>query len=898
MSHHSSHVEINESTFSRKTRYQPLVLCLLAAVFGTWLDDRFDLGFWLYALVIVVSGAVWALFFACLPATSHLASDPESKTGDSQRSLFKNSSDPKSRSPVTRQWALIRRGFYRVADFRISAICLICAVSAAFALWHHIRWNWVGQNDISQFVNHAGAPICLDAVVTTEPRWMTPNDSNDGMNYRPGMVRTRLGIRAWQLRDGTAWRTVSGHLDLVIQGRLTSLRNGDRIRVFGKLVELSPPTNPGQFDFQKYYRAQGKRVVLHAYFQESVELVERRSGAILRPLSLLRYELNELVWKYLNPDEAAFASAIMLGNREQLSAERRESFLKTGTSHLLAISGLHVGILAGVFWMLFRIGLLSRNQALYATIAFVVFYAWLVEFRPPALRAAVLIVTFCVGRLLGKPGFSFNLLSLAGLVMLVLNPRDLFNLGAQLSFLAVATLIFASAWINWQPSSDPLDRLIASKRIWPVRCCYWTAVKIRVAFLVSAWIWTVGLPLVAFHFNLMAPIALLVNPLLLLPLSLGLYCGLGVMVFGLIVSPLANILGKCCEWNLNLVERMIHFAERIPHGHMATAGPPLWAVVGFYLGLFVFAIFPVTRLRFKWLAMLAVVWYVACWRVPDVVHRWQERNRTDELVCTFIDVNHGSAVLLQMPGGQRILYDAGSFGSSVFGYRSISGVLWSERIESIDTVIISHADLDHYNAIPELARRFRIGEVLMTRRTLVSGSPSVQMLLSQLRQRQIPMRTVHSDDGAATSQQNLIHSNIRILSPPRAGTGGNDNSDSLVLLVECSGYRILLTGDLEGPGMEQLMAQAPIQCDLVMAPHHGSFNSDPTGFMNWCTPRAIIISGEGSRIRERSVAVFAGDRRTVYRTDQDGAIRCVVTRGRHSFQTWNGQRWSESLQTK
>lgn len=850
MSYNSGQVSSTVLPFGRKASYQPLVLCLVTAAAGVFFDDAQDLKVWVYLVIVLSFSALWLALTAFI--------------GLSQ----KNSS----------------------GRHYLAAICLYIALAATFALWHHIRWNWVGANDISRFAEAESVPICLDAVVLTEPKWLTPNDSNDGMNYRPGKVRTRLGIRAQSLRDGNQDQVVSGNLDLVIQGRVTHLQSGDRIRIYGKLVSVAPPTNPGQFNFQKYYRAQGKLVVLHVYFPESVQILDRRRLSVLAPLALLRYELNEQVWKYLNPDEAAFASAIMLGNREQLSAERRESFLRTGTSHLLAISGLHVGILAGVFWLLFRIGLLSRKSALLATIIFVVFYAWLVEFRPPALRAAVLIVTFCSGRLLGKPGFNFNLLSLAGLVILLLNPRDLFNLGAQLSFLAVATLSFAAGWIRWRPPPDPLESLIATKRNWSMRLIFWSAVKIRIAFLVSAWIWCVSMPLVAFHFNLVAPIALLVNPLLLIPLSLGLYCGLGVMALGWLFSPLAFLLGRGCQWNLSLVETIIRLAEEVPHGCSATAGPPFFAVLIFYVGVFLFAIFPPTRIRLRWLATLAVIWYFSCWVLPDAMHRWRAQ-QSQKLTCTFVDVDHGSAVLLQMPGGKTILYDAGSFGSSVFGYRSISGVLWSERIESIDTLIVSHADLDHYNAIPELTNRFRVGEVLMTRRTLTSGSPSVQSLIAHLRQKQIPVRLVAADPPGQSDPENSIHRDIHILSPPRAGTGGSDNSDSLVLTVDSQGYRILLTGDLEGPGLQQLLSRPPVHCDLVMAPHHGSFNSDPTEFMNWCQPATIIISGESSRIRQSAVNIFSRHNRSVYRTDQHGAIRISIDQKEKMIQTWDGKKW-------
>jgi competence protein ComEC len=880
-------------------RYQPLVLCLTVAVIGILIDDRFDFSHQVYIAAALTAFSGWGILFKFLSnqeqtpiGAEPVRPAPVERASKSKATVWK--------SGIGVLWHACSHKihfarFRRLVSFQWAAVFLYLGVAATAAFWHHVRWNWVGENDISRFVEPEGSPVCLRATVVSEPRWITPNDSNDGMNYRQGTVRTRLALRAKQLRDGQIWHPVSGQLDLVVQGRLMKIRSGDQIQVSGKLRPLNPPTNPGQFDFQRYYRAQGLTVVLYAYYPDSVDIISPAKISLFRPLSFLRYELNELVWHYLNPDEAAFASAIMLGNREQLSAERRESFLKTGTSHLLAISGLHVGILAGAFLVFFRVGLLSRESTIYATIAFVIFYAWLVEFRPPALRAAVLIVTFCVGKLLGRTGFGFNLLSLAGLILLMLNPRDLFNLGAQLSFLAVATLNFGSAWIFWQPSNDPLDRLIANTRPWPVRSMNWIGSQIRTAFLVSAVIWLVGLPLVAFHFNLIAPVALIVNPFLLLPLAIALYSGLGLITLGFFFSPVANILAKICEWNLSLVENIIQIAEKIPYGHSATSGPTLFAVISFYLGVGLFAVYPATRLRFQWLAVLAITWYVLCWRAPDSVLDWYRSSHGNRLVCTFIDVNHGSSVLLEMPSGKRILYDGGSFGSSVFGYRAISGVLWSERIESLDTVIISHADLDHYNAIPELTSRFSIGEVLATRRTLASNSPSVRALLSRIRSLGIPTRSVDADS-VRDSGTLPMDPHIQILNPPRAGTGGNDNSDSLVLLIEVAGFRILLTGDLEGPGLQRLISQPRIKCDLVMAPHHGSFNSDPTEFMNWCQPKMVVISGESSRIRDNAVEVFQQNGRTVFRTDRHGGIRCMIDSGNATIQIWNGRGWQTALE--
>ena len=125
---------------------------------------------------------------------------------------------------------------------------------------------------------------------------------------------------------------------------------------------------------------------------------------------------------------------------------------------------------------------------------FVIFYAWLVEFRPPVTRASILIVLFCFGKMIGERGNAINLLAAAALIVLVINPTDLFSIGPQLSFLAVTTLVLGHRWIFGEPETDPLKRLIASTRPWPVRMLTGVGRSVKTAVLVSAVIWLVALP--------------------------------------------------------------------------------------------------------------------------------------------------------------------------------------------------------------------------------------------------------------------------------------------------------------------------------------------------------------------------------------------------------------------
>ena len=761
---------------------------------------------------------------------------------------------------------LNQQSYLRLA---VSSLLLTIGIASVSGLWHHGRWNWVGKSDISIISSNEATPVCVEAIVASEPRWQAVNEDPGELNAVPKVDRTRVDVRPKRLRNGQQWQTVSGQADLVIHQRCDHIRSGDRIKIFGTIVRIGEPTNSGQFDFRNFYRSQGKSVTLHALHAEAVEVVEpvaSWSGA--RLLSTLRRKLNEITWKYVPEERAGLASAVLLGNRSQLTLERRERFLMTGTVHLLAISGLHVGILAGVFFFFFRVGWIKRETFLIATILFVIFYAWLVEFRAPVSRAAILIVLLCIGRLCGQPILSFNWLAAAACVVLVINPMDLFQLGPQLSFLAVATITFGRHWLVWPPPSDPIKRLIANTRPFHVRLVYWLGRKTRFAVLVSGLIWLIAMPLVAYRFNLVAPVALIVNPILLLPIALALYGGLGVLVFGWVSGGLATAFGRFCDWNLGLIEWLISLANGVPLGHVWTMGPSGVSVAGFYIGVFFLAVFPGTRVSAKWFFLWIWVWLVFGWLVPDAVYQSRLRKEARNLAVTFIDVGHGTGVLIELPDGRNMLYDAGSLGSSTFAARNVASVLWEHRIEHLEAIILSHADVDHFNAVPDLCAKFSVGRVYMSKAMMGDESPSTQVLLDVLRQNNVSVCELAIGD-------QLVGDNVgvSVLSPPEFGTDGNDNSNSVVLLFEHARRKLLLTGDLESNGMELLLSRTPIDVDVLMAPHHGSLHSSPSRLAAWCDPEFVVVSSSGKRLNPEVETIYNDAGAKVFRTDRDGAIR-------------------------
>lgn len=795
--------------------------------------------------------------------------------------------------------AALALGGFAWATFRSLAIlrlafCLTL-IMATGSLWHHAYWNFYRSDNIGRWATDEAAPVCLTAKLLTEPRHVAIDPANEHLNRpRDQTQQSRVLVSCLSIRDGQTWRPASGRIQLTMPVPSSALHAGDEVLIFAQMRSIGPPSNPGEFDFQSYYRRQRILVSLNCWHPESLTVLRRAPSRSWS--ATLRSGLNDLAWRYLRPNQASLASAVLLGNREQLTATRREVFLHTGTVHLLAISGLHVGILACCFFAFFRCGWLNRNTCLLLTIAFVMFYAWLVEFRPPVVRASILIVLFCVARIFGRAGLSYNVLAMAALIVLAINPTDLFSLGTQLSFLAVLSIGFGNRWI-FNRQTDPLSQLIVATRTWPVQLLYWVRENLWAAFVISSLIWMISIPLVAASFHVLAPIGLVVNPLILLPIAIALYAGISIFAFGNLFSPVASVAAFVCTLSLGFIETLVGWASGVPMSHFFTSGPPWPSVVIFYLGWVVLALFPPTRTSLKRLSMVAVAWLLLGWYLPIVgIHVYRSQIQ-QSLTTTFIDVGHGTAVLIQMPHGKNVIYDCGSTISSRFATQNVSNVLWHHHIAHIDAIIVSHADIDHFNGIPELTNRFSIGTIYLSPMMNRHPSASVAELKRSLAEHDIAISVV-----AAGDRINIDPAvSIDVIAPRSDSKHRNDNSASIVMAVEYQGRRILLPGDLEKEGLDRLLAAPPKHFDLVMAAHHGSSHSSPHQFCQWATPDFLAVSCGSKKFSAITADAAETFGCRLLRTDRDGAIEFEIAKdGSMTFRSFlndNGFHL-ESIKTK
>jgi competence protein ComEC len=806
----------------------PLVILLAAAVVGIVADRFCPLPFTLWSCAAVVSLAAWL--------------------------------------------AIRRRGRLRLA---ITAALL--AAAAAAAAWHHCQWYLFREDDLAQFARDTPHPVCIEAVALSSPRAAPRRDPSPLRLVEPG-EEVRLDVAVTAIRDGAGWRPASGRASLAVGGQLPLVEAGDRLRVFAKLSLPPPPMNPGEFDYRTHLRGNRIRCQLRAKFAESVTRLA--AGNLLswrRLLDRVRTHGNRLFQQHLDPRYAGMANAVLLGGREELDPDCVEAFVETGTIHLLVIAGLHLGILAGAVLLVLRRLPISRGCALLSVAAFTLVYMLMVDAQPPVLRATVLVLCVCTAMYLGRRRLAFNSLAAAALVVLAVNPADLFRTGAQLSFLCVAGLMwFAPRWMYSTRDPDPLVRLLEENQSWRMRLLWTLGRSLRHLTLVSATIWLFTLPLTAARFHLLTPVGVLLNTVVWIPLAVTLLCGLALLMLGTLWAPLGTVCGYCCNLSLGLVEWLVRGCQRCPGGHIWVAGPPDWWLAVLYGTLALVAAFPRFRPRPRRCLALAALW-IAVWPALGCL-----RPTRDELRCTFLAVGHGEAIVLELPTGQTVLYDVGRMSAPVAVTRTAAGFLWSRGITRLSAVVLSHGDVDHYNGLPGLLERFSVDAIYLSPATFQRRDAAVETLEAAIRRAGVPVRTVKPG-------QRLVAAagcELRVLHPPPEGVGGRENANSIVLAVEYRGRRILLPGDLEPPGMEHLLAEPAMHCDVLLVPHHGSRDSDPAGLAAWSTPDWSVISAARRGDLSTVEAVYSGDGRHVLHTAHTGAITATIENSAVSVKTF------------
>jgi competence protein ComEC len=699
------------------------------------------------------------------------------------------------------------------------------------------------------------------------------------VDYDGQKSRFEIDAREVLLHNGRHNRLpIHGRIRLSIRSRVQDLQPGMTLMVLAKIGRITNFKTPGTFDYKGYMAA--GNIYVSGWIKDRQSILQVQDQARTRPQQLrylpeqIRQKVAGFLDQRLDNNISALYQALLVGSRAQVNPEVLERFKITGTMHLLAISGIHMGLLGLIIGTLLN-RLLRRSEwlllhfhvpglALIGTLPILVGYAFIAGMNTPVLRALIMATILLTAVLLRREHSLLHLVSAAALLVVLCNPLALFTVSFQLSFAAVTALaLFFPELTRLVQRDDNRPGNTTRIKDYP-----------RLALLVSLTATLGTLPFMLYHFNrfsLIGPVMnLLVEPLLCF----------WALPWGLVAIPLmftapqaAVLLLKIGGLGITAGQYITAMGASIPFASIRTITPSI-PEIGMYVLLFLLWRFssqagPAKKIVLLAGLLLAAHFTKGIW--------FPEKPKFSRI--TYLDVGQGSSTFIHIPDGSRILIDGGGSRNGNFnvGERIIAPFLRHQRIWRIDKAIITHPHSDHFNGMDFIFKHFQPETVYINgdRR----GEGNYSQLIEQARYRKIKIAVPEAGQEIVTGVD--FELNVLGMNGPAMPQNGQVNDRCLVLKYRHAERAFLFPADISTRSEGVLIKNgANLRADVLLAAHHGSSTSNSASFLEAVNPSIIVVSagknGQAHYPAPDNLALWKQKKLRTYITRDQGTITCTT----------------------
>ncbi len=718
-------------------------------------------------------------------------------------------------------------------------------------------------------VHNDAAPVRFRALVSDAPELSGRSQ------------RLRLSVR--EIFQDERWERASGGVLLRID-QFPRYRYGDVLEVTGELE--TPPTFP-DFDYREYLALNGVQS-LAAY--ADVDVIDTDEGSAWKAALIdVRAKLGDALERVLPEPQAALAAGIFAGQRSSIPDDLTVDMNATGTSHLVAVSGQNVAIVAALTisslaWLIGR-----RHAALIAIFS-IAGYVLLTGASPSVVRAGIMGALFVIATLVGRPASAGASIALAAAIMVGLEPLVVHDISFQLSFAAVIGLVYLAepfealgAALARNAGVEPMESRPASFLL--------ENLSITMAAIVAT------LPLTALHFDRVSIVAPVAN-LPLVPVFPLILATSGITA---IASMFWQPLGEAAAWLswacLTYMIETVRFFADLPIASTSIDGFGRWHAFGAYSVIAVLAWWLVRRpipmvhegspLRPTMASapslqsplrrgpIVRPVWAIAVVLAIVCTFAWSAAFAGDgsrRLTVSVLDVGQGDAILVETPDGRHALVDGGASGLSLAARLGEELPFWQR---TIDLVVLTHPDEDHLGGLIDALERYDVRQVVAT-------SYQADNAVYREWRKLIDAQKISYHDATAGDAIDLgAGTSLRVLSPNDAfASTADSNSASLVMKLTWGNVSFLLTGDIEAQVEDALVRSGvDLKSTVLKVAHHGSATSSSAAFLDAVDAKVAVVSvGAGNPYGHpvRDVIERLDDDAMVLRTDERGTIELTT----------------------
>ncbi len=693
-------------------------------------------------------------------------------------------------------------------------------------------------------------------------------------------VKTRTNsesfvLRAEQIKVDQAWISINELTEVISYNQELSFEQGDTIAVEGGVRTPGSPTNPNAFNYSQYLMYQ--RIYSQLIIKSTPEIISKEP--FWQPLKLAQSYKKasiETIIKLLPGSEGSTLAAMTFGWRQGLTPQQQEIYAKAGLLHIFAVSGLHMGfvILGGIG--LLKILKANKFLSFVIMVILITAYAAMADFSVSATRAGLMgIIGFSIHLLQREKNF-YTSLSLAALVLTLINPYYLYQVGFQLSFLATWGIVFLY---------HPLTKLFNKSQ---TEVSWW-----KKGIIVSAAAQIAIAPLLAYHFNMVSALGLLSNIVANWLVAVCVLVGLIVYPVSLLWDGLAELLLVVCGGGIYYLTIFNQEMIKLP-GYTYIQAPSWAALFFYYLSIIYFVTWRSGQLEllgrklFNWHFPL-VSRGIAVGLISFLFISWFPIAQ-DKLEITVLDVGQGDAIVIILPNGKNILIDGGGLPGPPdrtfdVGEKIVVPFLRSKGINTIDLLINTHGHYDHVAGLLAVIRNFPVRQALIS--PVPANTKTYEEFLDLLLSNNIP--TLEGRWGQSIELDPRV--NIQVIHPhnPILGTSSDLNENSIVLHLVYGDFSMLFSGDIEQQAMSQLVEQnIEIASTVYKVAHHGSKTGHHEQFLRKVDPLiAVIPVGRNNfgHPDKKLLELIEQLGAVIYRTDINGGIRIITDGKEMSIET-------------